>query len=381
MINNRLKDYFPIIREREDIKNEINNTPKLYELFSEWNPNQQEMFLDFCSGVKGAKLLYDSFFKEIMSPEYAPERLNELLSLILGEPVTIKEMLPNDSTRIADETSLVILDIVVQLKDGSIANVEVQKIGYMFPGQRAACYSADLLLRQYKRVRSRLGKNFSYKNIKTVYTIVLFESSPAAFNDFPDTYIHNFNQKSDTGIEIDLLQRYIFIPLDIFINMLHNKGINNRLDAWFTFLSSDLPEDIISLIDKYPDFKPLYDEVYSMCLNTEKVMQMFSKELAELDKNTVQYMIDEMQNEIDGMKEQLDDKDSKIHGMKQQLTNKDNKIHGMKQQLTNKDSKIHGMKQQLTNKDSKIHGMEQQLDDKDNEIALLKKQLEDLKSN
>ena len=273
MINNRLKDYFPIIREREDIRNEINNTPKLYELFSEWNPKQQEMFLDFCSGVKGAKLLYDSFFKEIMSPEYAPERLNELLSLILGEPVTIKEMLPNDSTRIADETSLVILDIVVQLKDGSIANVEVQKIGYMFPGQRAACYSADLL------------------------------------------------------------QRYIFIPLDIFINMLHNKGINNRLDAWFTFLSSDLPEDIISLIDKYPDFKPLYDEVYSMCLNTEKVMQMFSKELAELDKNTVQYMIDEMQSEIDGMKQQLDDKDSKIHGMKQQLDDKDNEIALLKEQL------------------------------------------------
>ena len=273
MINNRLKDYFPIIREREAIRNEINNTPKLYELFSEWNPKQQEMFLDFCSGVKGAKLLYDSFFKEIMSPEYAPERLNELLSLILGEPVTIKEMLPNDSTRIADETSLVILDIVVQLKDGSIANVEVQKIGYMFLGQRAACYSADLL------------------------------------------------------------QRYIFIPLDIFINMLHNKGINNRLDAWFTFLSSDLPEDIISLIDKYPDFKPLYDEVYTMCLNTEKVMQMFSKELAELDKNTVQYMIDEMQSEIDGMKQQLDDKDSKIHGMKQQLDDKDNEIALLKEQL------------------------------------------------
>ena len=221
-----------------------------------------------------------------MSPEYAPERLNELLSLILGEPVTIKEMLPNDSTRIADETSLVILDIVVQLKDGSIANVEVQKIGYMFPGQRAACYSADLL------------------------------------------------------------QRYIFIPLDIFINMLHNKGINNRLDAWFTFLSSDMPEDIISLIDKYPDFKPLYDEVYSMCLNTEKVMQMFSKELAELDKNTVQYMIDEMQSEINDMKQQLDDKDSKIHGMEQQLDDRDNIIT-----------------------------------EKDNEIALLRKQLEDLKFN
>ncbi len=46
---------------------------------------------------------------------------------------------------------------------------------------------------------------------------------------------------------------------------------------------------------------------------------MFSKELAELDKNTVQYMIDEMQSEIDGMKQQLDDKDNEIALLKEQL--------------------------------------------------------------
>ena len=36
-----------------------------------------------------------------------------------------------------------------------------------------------------------------------------------------------------------------------------------------------------------------------MCLNLERMIEMFSKELAELDKNTVQYMIDEMQDKID----------------------------------------------------------------------------------
>ena len=128
------------------------------------------------------------------------------------------------------------------------------------------------------------------------------------------------------------LQRYIFIPLDIFINMLHNKGINNKLDAWLTFLSSDAPEDIIALIDKYPDFKKMYDEVYTMCLNTEKMMNMFSKELAELDRNTVQYMIDEMQDEIDGMKEQLNDKDSEIN-------KKDNEIALLRKQLEELKSK------------------------------------------
>ena len=46
------------------------------------------------------------------------------------------------------------MDIIVETADGSIVNIEVQKIGYMFPGERAACYSADLLLRQYQRVRT-----------------------------------------------------------------------------------------------------------------------------------------------------------------------------------------------------------------------------------
>ena len=81
-----------------------------------------------------------------------PERFNDFLSCLLGERVKVLKVLSGDSTRIADETSLLITDIVVELEDGSIANVEMQKIGYLFPGQRCACYSADLLLRQYKWV-------------------------------------------------------------------------------------------------------------------------------------------------------------------------------------------------------------------------------------
>ena len=98
-----------------------------------------------------------------MSPETAPERLEEFLTLLLGQNVKILRTLPNDSSRLADENSLVIMDIIVELEDHSIANVEVQKLGYMFPGQRSACYSADLLLRQYKRVRGKRGRHSATK--------------------------------------------------------------------------------------------------------------------------------------------------------------------------------------------------------------------------
>ncbi len=78
--------------------------------------------------------------------------------MLLGQEVRILYVLPNDSTRIADESTLLITDIVVELEDSTLANLEVQKIGYLFTGQRSACYSSDMLLRQYKRVRSQKKK-------------------------------------------------------------------------------------------------------------------------------------------------------------------------------------------------------------------------------
>lgn len=317
----RLKQYFPMIRDREEVISEIRSRKELEEQFDRWNLQQQEEFLDFCTGVRGIKLLYDGFFKEIMNPEYKPERMDDFLSQILGKRVKVLKVLPADSTRIADESSLVIMDIVVELEDGSIANVEVQKVGYLFPGQRSACYSADLLLRQYKRVRSERKKKFSYRDIKSVYTIILFEKSPKEFQKFPENYYHFSEQKTDTGLKIELLQKYLFIPLDIFKVILQNKGINSKLEAWLTLFAVDEPDIIVELIKAYPEFKEIYEEAYGICRNVEEVMTMFSKELYEMDKNTVQYMIDEMQDTIDVQKDTIDAQKSRIDEMQRIIEN------------------------------------------------------------
>lgn len=91
-------------------------------------------------------------------------------------------------------------------------------------------------------------------------------------------------------------------------------------------MSSDEPEDIVRLITDYPEFKVIYDEVYNLCLNVEKVMEMFSKELKELDQNTVQLMIDEMQEELDA-------KDVEIKTQKKELESKDNRIRELEEKL------------------------------------------------
>ena len=86
---------------------------------------------------------------------------------------------------------------------------------------------------------------------------------------------------------------------------------------------------IVKLITEYPQFKAYYEEIYQLCRDTEKVMEMFSKELQELDRNTVQYMIDEMQDVINSQKEQLRQKESV-------LADKEKEIAELKAQLAGK---------------------------------------------
>ena len=385
----KLKQYFPMIREREDIKQEIYENPKLLEKYREWDEEQQEEFLDYCTGVKGVKILYDAFFKEIMNPENTPERLNELLSLLLGQSVTIKRVLPGDSTRLADEQSLLIMDILVELADTSLANVEVQKIGYSFPGQRSACYSSDLLLRQYKRVKGEKKKAFSYKDIKSVYTIVFFETSIKEFHEYPQNYIHKFKQQSDTGLELELLQKYVFIPLDIFRTIYHNDGKSNgknsanrcwnKTEAWLTFLSTDEPEIIIELISQYPEFKEMYEEIYVMCQNVEKVMEMFSKELIQLDRNTVQYMIDEMQDTIDVQKEELEAKQETIDTQKGELEQQKATISTQKNELEEQKTTINTQKEELEAKQNTIDTQKDEIETMKQQLQSVMAQIEQLK--
>lgn len=161
-------------------------------------------------------MLYDGIFKELMNPETAPENLNEVLSLLLGKKVEIIEVMPGDNSRLGSESSLLVMDIVVRLEDGS---------------------------------------------------------------------------------------------LDIVKKNMHNTGIQNRLDGWLSFLSSDDPQDILALLERYPDFKALYEHAYRICRNTEYIMGIFSDELRMLDENTVQYMIDEMQETINSQQKTLVEKD------------------------------------------------------------------------
>ena len=336
MAQSKLCQYFSMIRSREQILLEIRSDPALNARFEALSEEAQKEFLDICTGEKGVKILYDSFFRSVMNPELYPDRLQSMLSCILGMEIASFHVLETSSFALGDVKSLVIMDIVVELLDGSIINLEVQKIGYDFPGERAACYASDLTLRQYARARrdaakrsaEEPGHKFSYHAIHPVYTIVLIEKSPSLFYRFPDQYIHRFSQKSDTGLSMELLHNYIFIPLDIFRKKHQNENISTELDAWLTFLSTEEPDEIMRLCDAFPFFRDIYRHIYEICQNTEDVMGIFSEALAELDRNTVDYMIDELKRS----NEQLQDKNEQLQDKNELL---EDRIQHLQKELDN----------------------------------------------
>ena len=132
---------------------------------------------------------------------------------------------------------------------------------------------------------------------------------------------------------MNLLQKYVFIPLDLFRSNVQNKGIKNKMDAWLAFLSMDDPDMIIQLITEYPEFKVMYQQAYEICRNVEALMGIFSEELRIMDRNTVKYMVDQMQEEIDSQKQEISIQKQQLKQKDILLSSKIQKIESLEQEL------------------------------------------------
>lgn len=300
-------------RTRNAVLRQIQNDSDTNNAFLALSPLAQEAFLGFCMGNRGLKVTYDPFFQHIFNPELYPERLNRLLSCIMGQPVVVWKTLSRERHRLSEDSSLIIMDILVELADKRLVNLEMQRIGYEFPIERSSCYCADLLVRQYdlvKQLRRTQGKDFSYRDIKPVYVIVFMEKSPNTFLSHPDQYIHRSCFSFDTGLEVEPMQNFVYVSLDIFRKLKHNSL--TELEAWLYFLGSDDPADILRIIRRYPFFQELYHDIVKFRFQPKELIAMFSDALRILDQNTVKYMIDELKEELSRKDSELSKKDTLI---------------------------------------------------------------------
>lgn len=299
-----MRDIFGATLSREKALALIQSDDEAFCQFKTLSDASKDKILSFIQGNSGLKILNDKCFLRIMNPILYPERLNSMLSAILEEPVRVHAILPRQGNILTENSSYVIMDILVELENGTIINVEVQRVGYYFPGARSTCYLSDLIMRQYSKVRTEKGKDFSYNHLKPTILIVLMEHSSRNFTAVSPHYIHREQVSYDSGAVLKSLTHTIYISLDTFRSVVHN--IDTELDAWLTFLGSDDPADIVKLINTYPEFLDYYKEILEFRRNPKELMFMYSEILAQMDRNMEKYMADEMQAQINAQKAELD---------------------------------------------------------------------------
>lgn len=95
----------------------------------------------------------------------------------------------------------------------------------------------------------------------------------------------------------------------------------------------DDPDMIIQLITEYPEFKVMYQQAYEICRNVEALMGIFSEELRIMDRNTVKYMVDQMQEEIDSQKQEISIQKQQLKQKDILLSSKIQKIESLEQEL------------------------------------------------
>lgn len=289
-----------IRKTEEEVLRELREMPGAFRKYQGWNEELRKRFVAFCMGKKTLPVLYDTVFKKLMNPDIHPERLEDCISCLLKQKVAIQAVLPVEDI-LMDGASTMVMDVLVKLTDGALVLVEIQKIPYYFPAERASCYSADLLLRQYSRVKTEKGAAFSYTDLRKVYTIVFYEKSVDEFKKYPKNCVHYARMICDSGMELNFLQEFYLIALDVFRKSEYSKHRDpkNRLIGWLSFFCTENAEEAEALCRDYLWLSELYAEMAEFGRRPEELVTMFSEMLREMDRNTIRYMVDDMKEQIE----------------------------------------------------------------------------------
>lgn len=279
----------------------------LYERYNQMKRMGKNLFMDFCTGRSLKALTYDKIFKRIFDLDEHKGRLEHFLTAVLGFRVTVVKVLPVENTRILEAGSVLIMDILVKSEEGNIINVEMQKSPYKFTGERESCYLSDLIMRQYNSVKAQSreeNKDFSYRMMRPVYSIIFLENSYYDFLRFPDCWRHNGSISFDTGLKVNFLENITYVLLDNFRKI--EQNIDTEEKKWIYLLSADTQERIANAAAMSAEFFDIIYDIALFATDVRKVMDMFSEALYMMDRNTEKLMLDETLDRIKEAEKELD---------------------------------------------------------------------------
>lgn len=98
------------------------------------------------------------------------------------------------------------------------------------------------------------------------------------------------------------------ISLDPFRSVVQN--IDTEQKAWLSFLTADDPDEIVQLVNAYPEFLPCYRDIISFRRRPKELITTFSDALREMDRNTEIYMVEQLAKEVQEKDHALAEKDN-----------------------------------------------------------------------
>ncbi|MCH5265527.1 MAG: PD-(D/E)XK nuclease family transposase [Lachnospiraceae bacterium] len=303
----------------------IEQDADMRQLWNQLGEKRRQELREIDTGKRVPNFLSDTMFKGIFNPDINAERLSRFISSILGKKIKVIHSLDKEGMRHSQYSKGIVLDILAEFENGAIGNVEIQRQGIAFPPKRAAVYSANMLTRQYTSGETSKKSEVDYNTVQPVYTIIIMEQSPAEFRK-SGAYIHHFRQRSDTGLELELLQYYDYICLDNFCRQ--RPCIVGELENWLTFLSLRDVEGMKEFLAREKSFQPVYDCAIMMLANRKELMAMLSEMLANEDivaslnltnESTIKRLQQEKQEILKESERALREKEAEIQRLKEQL--------------------------------------------------------------
>ena len=98
-------------------------------------------------------------------------------------------------------------------------------------------------------------------------------------------------------------------------------------------LSTDDVSRLDDLVSDYPQLEGIIADMAGYLDKPQEVVGMFSEALKILDENTVHYMMDEMQKDIDNKNELINKQDEMIKELREQNEDKNEQINKQNQQI------------------------------------------------
>ena len=98
------------------------------------------------------------------------------------------------------------------------------------------------------------------------------------------------------------------ISLDPFRSVVQN--IDTEQKTWLSFLTADDPDEIVQLVNAYPEFLPCYRDIISFRRRPKELISTFSDALREMDRNTKVYMVEQLAKEVQEKDHALAEKDN-----------------------------------------------------------------------